>query len=934
MTVNNREGWGLFFADINGDGLADLINHYKSTGDIFVHTNLGTDFSPGPVHYAGLAQIGDEYRIFFADINGDSFDDYCVLNEQTGYFEAYRNISGTFESSAYVAQTIGTPSYPFSGSEALLSDIDGDGSVDFVDFNQNTMIFTCHKNTGTSFSVTGESFKGLHEKYEYQYFLEDFDGDGAADLTQVALRRGDILAHRIYQTHTNELTVSSGAFLRFGGAPSFTFMSESRNIIANPNRSVNVMLFYEIDRDPEFGLESDDDAYYGNGGWRHDSGWQKFNPNHTLAAPETTAPLEAWRTTTPLLGLYAMKDPEVIKQHAYWMKAMGVDTVLLDWTNLPVPLWEYTLKILEVYDGITEFVPPKLTVGYRMQETESPFTTTQEIADTVWRLCQRFPDLWFTTCDGTAQSNKPVLILWPNFSSDSAWKDSGPVWTDSRFNMRYMNGYLKAPSNGVTVYEDADWDRMKNDYPYWGFVENDPKPGHPGYYRNLYRRLPGTDISEFAITWIAIYTATPTEYDWDGQFDLVDGKYCLQRYSEPLYAKPPRITFLNRWCYPAAWYLEPQEGMSLNDSTIIEPSTDVGFDNFDLAADIMFDLRKLEKHAPGKPVINSIEDGMYVGFDSSNFPTHYKVSADIAGDTEQWQFININEDVIQLPYNLQGQIFYLRTKNTFGESAPTKFGYDLNSLSLLASNWLQSCAAPSWCQESDYDQSFNVDLDDYAIMFTQQLSSSSCMESLAGYWQLDEASGSVASDLSGNNNHGSVIGYGRWVAGKFGGCMSFDIDEEYISSDGVCADVAGGDLSFSAWIKCKQTKRSNVQQVIASFNTSTGGNRLSLGHEEGSTTLGINDDVWRDTGVAILDSNWHHVAYTLDNSSNILKVYIDGEIARTVYSAVSIASDDKFSIAQKFEPGSVEGSFYEGLIDDVRIYTKVLTVEEIEMLSK
>jgi len=48
ITVNNTKDWGLFFADINGDGKADLINHSRLTGDVHVHYNLGSGFSAAP----------------------------------------------------------------------------------------------------------------------------------------------------------------------------------------------------------------------------------------------------------------------------------------------------------------------------------------------------------------------------------------------------------------------------------------------------------------------------------------------------------------------------------------------------------------------------------------------------------------------------------------------------------------------------------------------------------------------------------------------------------------------------------------------------------------------------------------------------------------------------------------------------------------------
>jgi len=670
VTVNNTTDWGLFFADINGDGKADLINHNRITGGAPVHFNLGSGFSATPDVSLSLAPIGDPYRVFFADINGDGFDDYGVLNEQTGYFEAFRNINTVLESTAYIQQTIGVPSYPFNGNETLLADMDGDGNADFVNLDQDTTTFTCHLNTGTSFEVAGETFSGLQEKYEHQYFLADHDADGMADLSQLNLRSGDIILHRINQTATGGLSIDMLGFGRALADATFILPSEGRELVQVDNHSVNAIMWYDNDHLPELA---------GRAG-RGASGWHDLNPNHPNLVPNDGTTYRA--TTSPVLGLYDSEDPAVIKQHAYWMRSMGIDTVLIDFTNTTSTedvgshVYNYTLalhhsllEMIEVYKGITEFVPPKIVIAIRMLEEYTPFTLTQQIADDIWEIYQRDPEMFFTTHDGTASHGKPVLIAFTGFS-DPAWSSSGPVWTDSRFNMRFMNGGLAARL--LSTFESTYWNRVNNDnWPYWSFIEADLS-GVSGYYRNTYRRLPGTSISEQSHTWVAL-DKKGAAIDWDGQFDLVGGKYLIERHTEPLQSKSPRIALINRWNYPVARYDFPQEGVSLNYSTMIEPNDDVGFGAYDRTVEQVYQLRGLVEHAASKPIIESVAAGTYVSYSSGNFPTQYKVSDDELGIGESWQYIDISNPVIELPTALQNQPFYLRTKNPFGESAVTAY---------------------------------------------------------------------------------------------------------------------------------------------------------------------------------------------------------------------------------------------------------------------
>jgi hypothetical protein len=621
------------------------------------------------VVFPALTPVGDHYRIFFADIDGDGDDDFCFMNMQTGDFEAYRNTGAAFEGTAYIQQSTGLVSYPFNGSEPLLADLTADGKADLVLLDQINMQFSGYENTGTGFDPTAKLFKGLQERFEHQYFLNDFDADGIADVLQYYMRSGDVIVHKTHQTDVGGYTLSSDGIFRCIGAPKFPYASEGRKIPNFENHSVNGMMFYEVDYDESFQRSA-------NGGW------YLLNPNEPGIAPDDG---QIYQTDQSLLGWYNSRDPEVIKQHAYWMRSMGIDVVLLDWTNLTSTkqpashLYEFTLRvhdatraILDVYSTITEFVPPKVAVSIRMQEEFAPFTITQEISDDVWDICSRYPDLCFQTHDGSGDYNKPILVAFSGFS-DPAWTSTGPVWGDGRFNMRYMNGYLMYRP-GMAVTESPEWGRFANDRPYWPFVENDPTGG--GYYRNLYRRLPGTDVSEIAISWAGLYTANPTIYDWDGQRDLVGGKYLLERYTQPLYGKAPRITFMNRWCYPAGWYDQPQEGLSQNYSVTIEPTVAVGFDAYNRAANVMYDLRSLVKQLPAKPIIISLTDEKYVAYVSGNFPVQYKVSDDEQGIGESWQYIDANNPVIELPVSLQGEPFYLRTKNSFGESASTYQGYE------------------------------------------------------------------------------------------------------------------------------------------------------------------------------------------------------------------------------------------------------------------
>jgi hypothetical protein len=81
----------------------------------------------------------------------------------------------------------------------------------------------------------------------------------------------------------------------------------------------------------------------------------------------------------------------------------------------------------------------------------------------------------------------------------------------------------------------------------------------------------------------------------------------------------------------------------------------------------------------------------------------------------------------------------------------------------------------------------------------------------------------------------------------------------------------------------------------------------------------------------ITDGGWHHVGFAWDGSYRIL--YVDGiEVARDTAAQNLLKSADGglyIGAGKNLDPGT----FFSGLIDDVRIYNTALTAEEIEQLA-
>jgi hypothetical protein len=203
-----------------------------------------------------------------------------------------------------------------------------------------------------------------------------------------------------------------------------------------------------------------------------------------------------------------------------------------------------------------------------------------------------------------------------------------------------------------------------------------------------------------------------------------------------------------------------------------------------------------------------------------------------------------------------------------------------------------------------------------------------------GWWRFDEGQGSTAGDSSGGNN-GTLIGNTSWVAGRIGPyALEFDGDGDYVEiPDDDSLDIAG-QMTICAWIKCDM---SGFRTILAKqpgdflydfypgnymFYIYNG--RLRLSHE-----AIIPDYVRYESSSSVVLGLWQYVAVTIIQNGDV-NFYIDGLGAGTV------PQEGTFGVFNN-EPvriGIRKGGRYDfdGAIDEVRIYNKALSAEEIEQL--
>jgi hypothetical protein len=196
---------------------------------------------------------------------------------------------------------------------------------------------------------------------------------------------------------------------------------------------------------------------------------------------------------------------------------------------------------------------------------------------------------------------------------------------------------------------------------------------------------------------------------------------------------------------------------------------------------------------------------------------------------------------------------------------------------------------------------------------------------LVGAWAFEETSGDSALDTSGRRNTGALQGPTRTANGMYGRGLVFDGADDWVTiADNATLDLRNA-MTLEAWVK--PDALANVwRTILIKEQTSQLSYALYANTDAGGPSGHAYTD--RDNGVAGPDrlpqGEWSHVATTWDGAT--LRVYVNGaEVA-------SIPLEDEIrtsSGALRIGGNAIWGEWFDGQIDEVRVYNRALSPEEI-----
>ncbi len=203
------------------------------------------------------------------------------------------------------------------------------------------------------------------------------------------------------------------------------------------------------------------------------------------------------------------------------------------------------------------------------------------------------------------------------------------------------------------------------------------------------------------------------------------------------------------------------------------------------------------------------------------------------------------------------------------------------------------------------------------------------------------AASTIVYDRSGNNNTGTLTNGPQPVAGKIGQGLSFDGTDDYVTvPNSNTFDFGTGPFTFSAWAKTTSTAYS---MLFLRYNSSGGGGQIFMSFSRGGgadtgkvelyTWNSTQEEVYRKSSGTINDGQWHHVVGVRDGGT--ITIYVDGAVnqgTQTGSATINASSDGTFGIGYNSNEGGAPGGYFDGSLDDVRVYNRALSISEIKQL--
>ncbi len=203
---------------------------------------------------------------------------------------------------------------------------------------------------------------------------------------------------------------------------------------------------------------------------------------------------------------------------------------------------------------------------------------------------------------------------------------------------------------------------------------------------------------------------------------------------------------------------------------------------------------------------------------------------------------------------------------------------------------------------------------------------------LAGYWKLDDGSGTSATDSSTNGSAGTLTNGPNWTTGQIGGAVDLDGTDDYVDV-GLSAISSPNALTLSVWAKFGSNRDAVGHPLFGNVNGQSGsGGQAFYVDNAGTYNIG------GFAGVSALSTNtitpsldtWYHLVDTFDGVTE--KIYVNGALIASGAGSTTQASENNVMLGRHV--GSSGSTYLDGTVDEARVYKRALSSDEVSQLYR
>ena len=204
---------------------------------------------------------------------------------------------------------------------------------------------------------------------------------------------------------------------------------------------------------------------------------------------------------------------------------------------------------------------------------------------------------------------------------------------------------------------------------------------------------------------------------------------------------------------------------------------------------------------------------------------------------------------------------------------------------------------------------------------------------LVGEWSFDEGAGTAARDSSGSGNTGTLVGSPAWVTGKHGGALSFNGSSSYVD---VPASTSMNTSLFSVtgWIKPSSSLTGADVGFVSKWSANiSDGWFVELGNTGDQAriyTQGTTNPSWIPAAYSFPVNQWSFVGVVYDGTKKYF--YVNGSLVDSIAATGNISPTTKDVLIGLSQGSGALSHYFPGVIDDVKLYSRALSANEIQAL--